>query len=115
MSRPVLERQTFQAGEAVFKEGDAPRCAYLIQAGTIDIVVGDAVVDTLAPGEIFGEMALVDEQPRSASAVARDGCTLVTISKQDFDMRLQKADPLTRAMLKHFTKRLRKTTSKDQT
>ena len=110
----ILNRQHFYNGNSVFSAGDAAICAYLIQSGHIDIVVGagdDAVViDTLGPGEIFGEMALLDDGVRSASALARDAATCIVITRTEFQKHLEAADPLTRAMLKLMTKRLRKVT-----
>jgi CRP-like cAMP-binding protein len=110
----ILNRQQFHKGKPVFSAGDAATCAYLIQSGHIDIVVGkgdDAVViDTLGPGEIFGEMALLDDGVRSAGAFARDSVTCIVITRSEFQKHLEAADPLTRAMLKLMTKRLRKVT-----
>ena len=113
----MSEAQTmisFDAGEVIFKKGDAPECAFLIQIGSVEIVLESAgrrtVVDTLEPGEFFGEMALVDKEPRSASAVAKGQTTCVKVLRPDFEERLENSDPLTRAMLKLLVKRLRKTT-----
>ena len=114
MAEAVLNRQSFKVGETVFEEGDAPHFAYIVQAGAVNIVVkgdgNEVVVDTISAGEVFGEMALVDEQPRSAWAVAKQPTTCVLITKAEFQKRLAKVDPLTRSMLMLLTKRLRKTT-----
>ena len=59
---------------------------------------------------MFGEMALVDNEPRSATAIAKVHTTCATVSKEDFDEVFEKAKPLTRAMLELLVKRLRKTT-----
>ena len=55
------------------------------------------------------EMALVDDEPRSATAIAKDPTTCVIVVRQEFGERLENSDPLTRAMLKLLVKRLRKT------
>lgn len=68
----------------------------------------DQVVDTLVAGELLGEMALVDSQPRSATAVAKVVTTCIVITPTDFQHRLEKSDPFVRAMLKVLTRRLRK-------
>ena len=116
MGKEVLERQVFHAGEAVFRVGDPPRCAYLIQSGMIEIKLArdgtDVVVDTLEAGDLLGEMALVDSQPRSATAVAKVPTTCIVIAPTDFQHRLEKCDPFVRAMLKVFTRRLRKSTNR---
>ena len=114
MTTDMLEYKLFDEGEVIFNEGDVPRCAYLIHAGAVNVVVdgkgGAAVVDTLEPGEFFGEMALVDNEPRSATAIAKVPTTCATVSKEDFEGILNQAEPLTRAMLELLVKRLRKTT-----
>ena len=111
MAEAVLNRQSFKAGQTIFEKSDAPHFAYIVQAGAVDIVVkedgNDVVVDTLTAGEVFGEMALVDEQPRSARAIAKQATTCVLITKAEFERRLTKVDPFTRSMLMLLTKRLR--------
>jgi CRP/FNR family cyclic AMP-dependent transcriptional regulator len=108
------DKTNFEQGEVIFDKGDVPDCAFLILTGAVDIVLksgGDqAVIDTLEPGEFFGEMALVDSEPRSAAAIARVPTTCVRMLRPDFEERLENSDPLTRAMLKLLVKRLRKTT-----
>jgi CRP/FNR family cyclic AMP-dependent transcriptional regulator len=114
MACQTLDRHSFARGEVIFNLGEPPQCAYLIQAGAVDIVLGregeGTVVDTLTPGEFFGEMALVDNEPRSATARAREHTTCIRVSRRDFQDRLETVDPLTRAMLKLLVKRLRKAT-----
>ena len=111
-NQEILERQVFGTGEVIFRVGEPPRVAYLIQSGQVNIVVPvddtDKVVGTLVAGELFGEMALVDSQPRSATAVAKVVTTCIVITPTDFQHRLEKPDPFVRAMLKVLTRRLRK-------
>ena len=111
----ILNRQHYHKGDRIFRTGDGATSAYLIQAGSVDIIIGqgdnEMVVGTLVAGEIFGEMALLDDAPRSAAAVARESTTCVLITRTDFQKRVDKADPFIRAMLLLLTKRLRDTTS----
>ena len=71
-----MQRRSFQAGETIFKMGENSDRAYLIVIGGVDIFVhgkgGGLKVASLAPGEVFGEMGLIDAGPRSADAVAND-------------------------------------------
>ncbi len=71
---------------------------------------GDKVVGTLTAGDLFGKMALVDSQPRSATAVVQL-TTCIIISPLDFQRRLEKSDAFVRAMVRLLTRRLRKTTA----
>ena len=76
MATDMLEYKLFDAKDIIFKEGDAPKNAYLIHMGAVEVVVGHSdgstkIIDTLNPGEFFGEMALVDNLPRSATAIAK--------------------------------------------
>jgi CRP-like cAMP-binding protein len=107
-------RREFAAGDTIFDAGDAAESAYLIASGAVDIVIdgdgGESVADTLGPGDLFGEMALIDGSPRSAKAVANEDTVCHLISRADFDAVMKRADALTRAMLMSMTKRLRKAT-----
>ena len=111
----ILQRQTFSVDEVIFRVGDQPRFAYLIQSGVVNITIAqngaDEVVGTLKAGELLGEMALVDQQPRSATAVAKEPTTCIVITPQDFQRRLEKSDAFVRSMVRVLTQRLRKMTS----
>lgn len=115
MAADILQRQSFRVGGVIFSAGEPPRFAYLIQSGRVDVVIDQGetkkVVGTLEAGDMLGEMALVDKQPRSASAVAKDATTCIVITPQDFKRRLDKSDAFVRAMIKVLTQRLRKMTS----
>ncbi len=69
-----MQRKTFNADETIFKSGDKSDLAYLIVVGGVDISVhgeaGEVKVASLKPGEVFGEMGLIDAGPRSADAIA---------------------------------------------
>lgn len=75
---------SFKAGDTIFKKGDPGETMFAIATGKVDIVVDGKVVDELSEGNIFGEMSLIDNQPRSADAVARTDCDIVTIDEQRF-------------------------------
>ncbi len=108
----ILRRETFSIGQSIFKAGDAPRCAYLIQAGAVEVSAAQdgkpIPLGMLKAGEMVGEMALIDALPRSASAVAREPTTCVVITPVEFQRRLEESDPLVRALLRSLTSKLRK-------
>ena len=112
MTTEILKRSLFAQGQRLFKAGDPPVCAYLIQSGQVDIVIErdgqEVCVSTLEAGDMVGEMALIDEQPRVATAVAKHAATCVVLTAIEFQRRLERSDPFVRAMLKVITKRLRK-------
>lgn len=112
----ILPRKLIRAGKSIFKKGDPGDMAYVIQSGTVDIVrpVVDQrkVIASLAAGEIFGEMALIDGKPRMADAVAASDVTVLMISVEQFQQKLKEADPFIRALLRMFVANLRNTTEK---
>ena len=84
------EVRAFDTGQLIFSEGDRGNGAYFILEGEVKAVrstenSGDVLLGELGPGEMFGEMALVDEKPRSATVVALAPSKLAFIGKQDFD------------------------------
>lgn len=74
----------YPAGSVIFKNGEEGDCMYAVASGEVDIIVDGKVVDQLSDGELFGEMAIIDKQPRSADAVARTDCTIVRIDEKKF-------------------------------
>ncbi|HLO75527.1 MAG TPA: cyclic nucleotide-binding domain-containing protein [Magnetospirillum sp.] len=106
----VLERKVFYAGQNVFKEGDMGDRAYLIQEGQIEIIKNGLPLATLGRGELFGEMALVDDQPRMATAKALTDVSVVIIGRDAFREKLSKADPFIRGLLNIFVRNIRNLT-----
>lgn len=88
-------RKVFQPGECIFAEGEAGTEAYVVEYGRVGIfktVQGRLVsLGTVIQGGIFGEMALIDDQPRMASAVAQDETACVVIAKDRLRQQLLEA------------------------
>src|ERR1700730_13266829 len=76
--------RSYKAGETIFKEGDAAEELYVIQRGEGEIHLGNRLLNTLGANSIFGEMALIDAVPRSATAVAKTDVDLVPVGEKQF-------------------------------
>ena len=74
----------FKAGDVIFRQGDPARELFIIQSGEVEIRLGNRVLETLPQYSIFGEMALIDNAPRSATAVAASDVKLVAVSEKQF-------------------------------
>ncbi|MSO88880.1 MAG: cyclic nucleotide-binding domain-containing protein [Rhodospirillaceae bacterium] len=111
MTERILNRKIYQAGAVIFKDGDSANDAYLIESGTVEVVrksgSAEVVLARLTRGEIFGEMALIDGKPRTASVRAVDAVTCVLISQSEFRRKLDAADPLLRRLLQIFVGQIR--------
>jgi EAL domain-containing protein (putative c-di-GMP-specific phosphodiesterase class I) len=98
-----LNREIFNIGDIIFKEGDAGDCAYLIEEGMIEISVmidGQQLnVNQIGKKELFGEVALIDHQPRTATARALEKTVLITIQRGLVNELLEKTDPIVRHLL----------------
>ncbi len=85
-------RFRYNAGKQIMKEGAVGVVSYVVLDGRVAITIGDAVMEKVGPGGIFGEMALVERAPRLATAIAETDCTLLAISRLEF-VRLVKKNP----------------------
>ncbi|HXC51765.1 MAG TPA: cyclic nucleotide-binding domain-containing protein [Candidatus Limnocylindrales bacterium] len=74
----------FEAGDTVFAEGSAGNFMYVVVEGTIDIFVGEKLIDISSTGDLLGEMALIDSQNRSATAIARTEARLARVDENEF-------------------------------
>ena len=104
---------TLDAGTILFEEGEPGAYAYLITRGRIEIFLrregAEIQLAVRGPGEIFGEMAILDSDPRSASARALDDCELVPVSEAQIRHRLSETDPILRLCLTVVMARYRET------
>ncbi|MFA9460676.1 Crp/Fnr family transcriptional regulator [Thiohalorhabdus sp. Cl-TMA] len=107
---------TFQAGETVFREGDRGRRAFLVKSGCIvlsrEMEGTEVVLDSLGPGAVFGEIAVIAEAPRTATAVADADSELVEIDRKWLKAAMEEAHPLLKRLLEHFLERLQTTTER---
>jgi CRP/FNR family transcriptional regulator, cyclic AMP receptor protein len=74
----------FKAGDVIFREGDPARDLFIVQSGEVEIRLGNRLLETLPQYSIFGEMALIDNAPRSATAIAATDVKLVSVSEKQF-------------------------------
>ena len=86
----VATEESHATGTKIFQHGDAGDKLYLILQGRVRISrevpgMGEEALAVLGPGEVFGEMALLDESPRSADARVHERCRLLAIPKDGFD------------------------------
>ncbi|MCK4453166.1 MAG: cyclic nucleotide-binding domain-containing protein [Candidatus Stahlbacteria bacterium] len=114
----ISKEKRAKKDEVIFKEGATGDAFYLIVSGSVRIStivpgVGEEALTILREGEYFGEMALIDDAPRSASAIANDDTILLLIKKDNFRKLLTQETGIAYKLLWVFTKtlsaRLRKT------
>jgi diguanylate cyclase len=98
-------------GDLIFKEGDPPGSAFLIESGRVEVAInqpqGRVVLSYLGPGDLLGEMAVIDDAPRSAEAHAVEASVLTEILREQIHERLNEADPIVRALMGSLLQRYR--------
>jgi CRP-like cAMP-binding protein len=101
---PVKE---FKAGDIIFKEGDAGTEFFVIQSGKVDIRLGNRQLGTLGDHDIFGEMALIDTAPRSATAVAVTDVKIVPVGEKQFLFLVSQTPHFALNVMRTLARRLR--------
>jgi len=96
------------SGQTLFKVGDVGSEMFVVLEGSVDILLGKTIVEIVRPGGIVGEMALIDEERRSATVVTRTQCEVVALSRADFDRLLHERPEFGRHVLKVTVQRLRR-------
>lgn len=110
----ITIEQVVPAKTTVFKEGDKGDALYIVKSGKINILKRnsagiDSILVTLGKGAIIGDMAIIDEQPRSASVATVQDCAFLIITKDDFRNLLASVPEIAFQILKLTTERLRAT------
>ena len=106
----LVNRRLFNSGYVFFKQGEPGGSAYLIQTGEVVIVRdgpgGSEELAHLGPGRIFGELALLTDEPRRAGAIARTQASCEIIDKQTFSQSLATMPPILRALTRIYVAQL---------
>lgn len=100
----ILNRRLVTEGSVIFREGDSGTSAYVVQSGRVRIVKGmesstPVLLGHVEEGGLFGEMALIDNSPRMASAVAETSAVLIAIPEDTMRRKLGDADPVLRMIV----------------
>jgi len=94
-------------GDSLFREGDGGDKMYVLLEGEMEILLGDFVLETVGPGALIGEMALIDDSSRTASAVAKSACRLAEIDRRRFHFLVQQTPHFATHVMKTLANRLR--------
>ncbi|HHT9118103.1 MAG TPA: Crp/Fnr family transcriptional regulator [Candidatus Hypogeohydataceae bacterium YC38] len=107
MEEERLIGKVYKDGEIILKEGSTSREMYVIQSGKVLVTKGEAVLATLGEGEVFGEISLLDGQPRSATVQALGEVRVLVIDQEVF-LRKIRSDPfLALGLLRQMGTRIR--------
>ncbi len=95
------------AGDSLFREGEKGEKMYVLLEGEMEILLGDFVLETVRQGALIGEMALIDDSPRTASVVAKTPCRLAEIDRRRFHFLVQQTPHFATHVMKTLADRLR--------
>lgn len=102
-----MEPTTFPAGTVLFEKDDEADAAYLVQDGRVEISIGDDILTIVERGTLFGEMALINDKPRAATARTQTETTCIVVPKSVFNSTLKNTDAFTRALIESLIRHVR--------
>ncbi|NQV99029.1 MAG: EAL domain-containing protein [Rhodospirillales bacterium] len=110
MSRMVFSER-FEAGQEIFRSGDPARNAYIIERGQVEVSFESdgekIIIAILGKGELFGEMSMIDDAPRSATVTALEDTEVVVMQRSRFQRPIMAADPLMNMLMRVMVNRFR--------
>lgn len=105
-----LVYETFEPGARIVEKGGRADRMYLVVSGTAQVHEGERLIRVLGPGDGFGEMALLDDQPRAATITAQGPCTLLSLGRAAFDQLISSRLEVARSLLLVLTSNVRSNT-----
>lgn len=100
--------ESYSEGSIIFEEGQPRDCMYVVLNGEVELKVGGQVVETVGVDDFFGEMAMIDLGPRSATAVAKTDCSLVPINEKRFLYMVEETPFFAITVMRVLSRRLRR-------
>jgi CRP/FNR family transcriptional regulator, cyclic AMP receptor protein len=112
MLTTMVTRRSAARSTTIMAGGDATDSLYIVLSGRLKVMMSDSdgkevILSLLGPGEFFGEMGLIDDEPRSASVVTIEPCELLAIAKRDFKKCLMENNEMAMAVMRGLVRRLR--------
>lgn len=104
---PLMEEEEYEQGTLIFREGEIGDCMYIIHQGEVNIHKGGTTLAILKEKEVFGELALLDAEVRSASATTNTDCVLFRIEQEPFYELIDNRPEVARGFIKILCQRLR--------
>jgi CRP-like cAMP-binding protein len=106
--RGEKDTRHFSAGQTIFAEGAPADGMYAVLEGEVDIVIEGKTRETVGPGGFFGELALLDDHPRSARAIARTNSTVTVVDAKRFETLVQRSPYFALQVMQVMAARLRR-------
>ena len=112
MLTTVVTRKSAPRSTTIMAGGDPTDSLYIVLSGRLKVMMSDAegkevILSILGAGEIFGEMGLIDDEPRSATVITIEPCELLSLAKRDFKKSLAENFEMSMAVMRGLVKRLR--------
>ena len=112
MLTTMVARRSATRNTTIMSSGDATDSLYIVLSGRLKVMMSDSegkevILSILGPGEFFGEMGLIDDEPRSASVITIEPCELLSIQKRDFKRCLAENFEMAMAVMRGLVRRLR--------
>lgn len=109
--REGAQFRTYAAGSVIFELGQPGDEMYIVEEGEVDIVLAGKVLETVSPDGFFGELALIDHEPRSTGAIARTDCRLLVLNQHRFMFLVDEVPFFAINVMKIMADRLRRASS----
>ena len=112
MLATVVTRRSAPRSSTIMAAGDATDSLFIVLSGRLKVMMSDSdgkevILAILGPGEFFGEMGLIDDEPRSASVVTLEPCELLSVAKRDFRKCMAENFEMSMAVMRGLVRRLR--------
>ncbi|MDP6875222.1 MAG: Crp/Fnr family transcriptional regulator [Alphaproteobacteria bacterium] len=112
---PIFNRKRFEANQTIFDERSPAEWVYILSSGAVEIRAGTlsdnpSTRATVAVGDVFGEVALLESRPHSAAAIAIEPTEVLEIPRKEFINRLNASDPVMKTVVNHLVRRLQEMT-----
>ena len=103
----LLEEVEFKTGQTIFEKGDPGDCMYIIVKGVVKVHDGELILNYLRKWDVFGEMAVLDPEPRSATVTAVEDTSLLRLGQADLYELMNKRTGISRGIIQILSQRLR--------